>query len=408
MDNNELICNIDSDYKDGIVQQAKPAEWTSTETTIKVSLFCHASLCDKQDESRPCRVGWCKKNIISTKLFRAINTAELDERCIDLNSKRDLAFSYRVDYSLDILFVRPHDQSTHFRANCVVCSYELGHSGITSAAVLNIINKHACTELGTKYDIRIHHVFSIEISVTKSNNLTVGGCPEIVNKYKASCHPSICVCNNERQPGNLCHHWYVDTILGGNMDVKTAHPCVTPLLQNGRIKEFRPLYSTLVRVTDDVVWGGLLGKLGLGLQLIHNPSQDAAAGFTTLRDHRILMTINTACCKILQLFGDTVLHECAHVRVLADSPSTLYDKEGHGQSWLQRMRDVRKLLAYRLSEDDIAPPLRLIRGHITCKNCSYSKDSSLGKYLTRCPDCFSENIDVTVYKTIEAKDINQS
>lgn len=345
-------------------------EWTTTDTSFTVKMP-YVFLCDKRADARPCEIGWGNKSLITTKFVRAISGPELRQQCMELNRKCDSTYSYQVKYILTYMYVKSDDIKNHLWKKKRVASFEMGHSGMTPTAVMETVTDF-CESQQQKLHMRIHHIISLEVLLTKGA-VAMGGCPELVERYRTICHPAVCVCQNDRHVGDLCHHWFMDTLLGGNRDMKYAHP--SAVFPNGRVTNFRSLLNTIMLVTDDVVWGGMLMRSALVLSLDHNPLQSASLGETWHEANRIEISINPLQTAVSTTFGETVLHECAHARVLLDAPYHM-GLPPHGDEWLQRMMDIRKLLAYRLTDHSMAPCARTVRGHIQCNDCSLSRDTA--------------------------------
>jgi predicted SprT family Zn-dependent metalloprotease len=340
---------LDQATRLGIIRQKLDTTWVSTESGFKIQIPPQFSVCNRKSDDTQCDTGWIDKKVLTKRVRHAVAVPELEQKCTELNKVRDHAFSYRVDCVMSYLCVKQQDPETHLTGRDVVYSMELGLSGIIPSTLFAILNI-ACGELEEERQMRMHSIFSIELQLIKGG-VAVGGCPELINVYRVSCHPSVCVCNGDRQPGNLCQHWFMDSLLGADLDIKTAHPSVvTACGASGKVTNFKSLFHTAVRLTDDTVYGGLLSRLGLLLFLLTDTTASSPLGVTTLENHSIEIIINMAKCTTPKLLGEVVLHECAHVRVLADMPFyNMGEPEPHGEEWLLRMNDIRRLLAYRLT-----------------------------------------------------------
>lgn len=331
-------------YREGIVWCEPHIEWETAQGSFTV--LPKVSVCDKKKDGTPCKKGWVDISLITDLLVQAMTMSELRQRCMELNRQIDHAYSYRVDYITKYVCVKRNNTKQHLVLQDVPFSHEIGQSGMTPTAVVAILKK-LCVNLQKELNMRVHHIIAMRVQMRKGS-VAVGGCPSLLERYKTICHPAVCVCENNRPVGNLCHHWFMDTLLGGNMDLKTGHPFA--VFPNGRVTNFRSLLHTVVRVVDDVVWGGILGRTGVALHLDDDLMPSTNYGETRCVKGRIEICINTALCARPKAMGQTVLHECAHARMLLDKPGFLGEPH-HGADWLQRMMDIRKLLAYRLSED---------------------------------------------------------
>lgn len=291
----------------------------------------------------PCYKGWIEKTCIADQLTETIDIPDLRQWCSNLNSKCDAVFTHRVDFVLKYLCVKK-DSNDHFCGRAIVLSYELGYSGITAKTVVAVF-RNACIFLQQKFRLRIHHIFFLEIRVSKSNNLVVGGCPDIIHLYQKRCHPAVCVCEKNGAT-NQCHFWFFNTLLGGDTNIKTGHPFA--IFPNNRVSFFRPLTHTITQIADDTVFGGVLLRSGLSVQFEYDIRTNAPLGYTGTKNNGIQITINTALCVNPQVLGETVMHELAHARVILDTP-VIIGQDPHGNEWLERMTQLRAF-APRLSD----------------------------------------------------------
>jgi hypothetical protein len=386
---------VDPSYDGGVVPLRTRSVWATSKRGFIVHLSPHISVCNKGgDGETPCTKGWVDFDSLTQRFTHAIDVPMLREKCTEINRDIDPAFSYRIDNIIKYLCVEEANPNLHLRGRDVAFTHELGRTGFTPGAVVELMAA-ICRWLQRTYMMRIHHVISIEVRLARGT-IAVGGCPELVKRYRTLCHPAVCVCQDDRRPGNLCHHWFMDSLLGGDMDVKTAHPSVTFSMERGRATHYRHLIHTCTRVVDDVVWGGVLRKLGLTLHLYAKSSTKEFFAYTEYWHNRIRIGINTAKNPMPQHVGQTLLHECAHARVLHDTPDAIIRGDGHGHNWLHRMSDIRTRLAYRLAEETTAVN-RLIshtRRRIWCDDCSFSTRTSNPENVTVCPECFSMHVNV--------------
>ena len=329
---------------------------------------------------------------------RVMDYPELRKRCIKLNRHRDRAYSYCVVINIRYVCVKLDAIYAHLQSS-TLWSYELGHCGLLPTVVMPCV-KMACKKVHKKHDVRIHHIASVKVKLVRGDTLAIGGCPELVERYRTVCHPAVCVCEHDRPVGSLCHRHFIDTLLGSNMDVKSGHP--SAVFPNGRVSNMRSLFHTIVEVVDDVVWGGLFGRVGISLQLSDNASASANLGETDFWQNCVTIIINTVKCAEPKSLAQTVLHECAHGRVLVDFPLNI-GMPAHGDEWLQRMQDIRRLLAPRLTEHSEALCPLTVTGHMHCNDCLFSKDIRRTTDKTVCSHCFSRNVNVTVNENVWVK-----
>lgn len=390
---------MDPKYAAGIIRRPEETVWTGNDNSFKVELPPDVSICNRERHS-PCTVGWTMRDLCYKKFLRAINTAKLHEKCAELDRNRDPVISYRADYTIEYLCVKQATPEHHMTGKYCVWFCEIGHGGIKPEDVMSVMEQAGCIEIQEKYGIRIHHIFSMEIQLTKGN-VSIGGCPQLIKRYKKICHAAVCTCGGNRNQEQLCHHWFLDSILGADQDIKTAHPSVA--LSHGRVTNFYHLFHTIVKVTDDVVFGGILSKLGLALRLINDASVHSNVGFTTVEDYRIVITINKVWCALPRLFAQTILHEIAHARVLGDTPNSIFGIDPHGSHWLQRMLHIKEHLAFRLSCDEMVHCARSIRGLIKCQDCQFTKGTFQLQNITKCTECSSKNVHVIANNRIYLK-----
>lgn len=320
------------------------------------------SLCEMNDGS--CKKGWFSKRAIPHILVKKMNVPELRKRCSLLNTTRDHAYTYRLDMIITYLCVKHNNLNLHLKGRSVCFSGEIGYGALTASTVLAIVDD-SVRSIQIQQKMRIHHIFSLEIRHSKINTLSIGGCPDLLRNYQQKCHPSVCVCLGERSGGTLCHHFYMDSLLGGDLEPKTAHPFVVFL--NGKITHVRYVAYMIFRLTDDVVFGGLLAKAGITLRFkdaSQTPSLDSKLGFTLFRERSIYVTLVVNSCVDPKMLGETVLHELAHARVSLDM-AHYRGAEAHGSEWLHRMGEIRKHLAYRLPDYAETLCTRAVKSHFS-------------------------------------------
>ena len=317
-------------------------QWKSGQTSITV--LSPVSACDINKDNGRCTKGWLDRRFVPNLLAEKIDVPELQKRCLSLNAARDHVYSYRLDFILKYLCIKKNNNGQHFRGRGIVYSCEMGYNGLTPAMIVAII-KPFCGKLQREHQIRIHHVFSLEIRLSKAQTLSMGGSPDLITTYQKECHPAVCMCDGRRDRP-LCHHWYMDSLLGNDTHAKFAHPAIVVL--NGKVTNPRPLAWTIFRMADQVVFGGILAKSGIILRF--NYEEDSLnLGVTSFRGNSIELTIMISSCVDPKLFAETVLHELAHTRVALDFPRYL-GVEHHGTEWIQRMNEIKKLLAFRLQD----------------------------------------------------------
>lgn len=392
---------------------AESPHWKTTDRSL-IYTPGQLTLCDLNRGDRHCSEISGSVDWIAEKIGSRIHMSGLNEGCASINKQIDHAYAYRADYILNYLCTREDEleedgveeeeegeqnegrqhykYKSHWHGRDVVFSGEIGYMGITAKGVPSILIT-ACTDLQEKYNIQLHHIFSIEIRINKGECLSVGGCPLIMDRYRTRCHPSLCMCQNKRSVVK-CHHWFIDTLLGGNMDVKTAHPLA--IFPSGIITTFRPLVYAIIRCADDIVWGGVLAKAGLVLRFKRDHQPTRILGETTAYHHGLQISINSSLCIRPKLLAETVLHELCHARVGLDFPQWA-GLDSHGGEWLHRMSQVRSLLAYRLTDNYRIRCNRLINGHIRCLNCNLVREIAHARTITMCPECFSNNVQSTPY-----------
>lgn len=363
--------------------------WTSTKNAFVVKVL-HPTV--KRIKTHPKST----TDLVRDRFIQAIDTYELRKKCKELNDKRDEAYSYKVEYFLTYCYVNKEDEL--LGGSNIAVSYEMGHCGLKPAAVKEVVEEF-CNNFHEYDKGELRNIRELLVNI-KRGNLIIGGCPEMIKHYKSICHPSVCVCNGDRREGNLCHHWFIDTLLGGDTDIARAHPMCK--IEEGKVKNMLPTMHTIATLVDDIVWGREMTKRGLSLYLTNDPSPTADVGMANQNEKngKIDIIVNRAydCPKC---FTDTVLHECAHARSFADYPLN-WGEEQHGHHWVQRMLDIQKLLACRLDINNFHFCARTVNGHIKCQNCNLCKETShVGAH--KCPDCSSRNIITTQHDAVYVK-----
>lgn len=327
-----------------------PIQWEISER----SLFIRPcfSMCVMLGEKKTCNAGWIYDKHITVQLFLKLQGPELRKCCEMLDTKRDHAYSYRVDYIVKYICVKEANPLHHLKGRGVIFSCEVGHSGITHGSVQTII-RLGCERMQDELNMRIHYIDCIEIRLSTPQTLRVGGCPQLVDHYQRKCHPAVCICDGNRPVSFLCHQWYMDSILGGDRDMKLAHPAA--VFPNGKVTHFRHVAHTIFRMTDEIVWGGILAKSGVVLRFVvdHVQVELGVTSFQGNAQNMIHVSINTKGNQDPKLFCETLLHELAHARVAIDVVGCMGIPH-HGSDWLTRMNDIKKLLAFRLSNDTIS------------------------------------------------------
>lgn len=331
-------------FRDGISQdRSAPVTYHLADTRLLIETPC-VNICQKEPSLSLCQSQWNKKKMISDILCDSINVEQLHESCLRLNLNRADVYSCRLDIIVKYLCVMRRSME-HFIGRDVVLSCQLGFHGISGNMVIQAVN-NACYTLQKQFDFRMHHIFSVEIRLSKYNSIVINGSPQILEMYNTSCHPAVCICGGIPK-STLCHKWFIDTLLGGDMDMISGHQ--NAVFANGKIKQFRHLANTIFKLTDDIVFGGILAKSGVILLFQKDNGHAASLGFTSFEENTISITINTRFCVDPRILTETMLHEIAHARVALDI-SRYLGTEHHGPHWLQKMLDIRSLLACRLTD----------------------------------------------------------
>lgn len=344
-----------------------------------------------------CALHWDNDKLIPIKLTQTIDATHLREQCMELNSKRDPVHCYKVKYVMKYVYIEKN--GVHNLTTDVVSFYELGYRGVTAEAVMDIV-KRKCSFLQCGSEIRIHHVRQLQVILTRKG-LVVGGDQNLVERYRTKCHPAVCVCNGHRGEGKLCHHWFMDTVLGGDRDVDSAHPLC--IFSGNKIMYLHALIHNILTVIDDVVWGRMLTKRGLGVKIVDTTLARAQMGSTSRGREtygKAEICINKAYRKP-NMIAQILLHECAHARDMVDSPF-VFGSDEHGTGWVHRMNNIQSNAAHRLQVHSTFKSARVATGRVDCQDCSLLKDTA-HQQLRSCPECGSTNITITPYRNVRIK-----
>ena len=260
----------------------------------------------------------------------------------------------------------------------------------------------------TQIPINIHYVDYVMFEITRGHILT-GGSPDKIKLYKKVCHPAVCVCCNDgvdTKRSMLCHAWYFDSLLGGETDIDKAHPLAIYEGHRSSDEEQVPMVETILKVADDVVWGGAVHMFGIKTEypraITPAQSKDMFLAKTCTNNHQEhpfeTISIHLTDKASPQQVCSTALHELAHCR--QDIEEYGSQEDDHGTVWLARMNDIQRHLAPRLCLYPTYTFNKLCSTYIVCMDCLQEKHNIPNKRQPKkCPFCDSKNIAIKLRKS---------